>query len=296
MLKGISMREIKVYAFVGESGTGKSYRAQMVAGAYNIKFIIDDGLLIKNNEIVAGSSAKRAPTKIETVRRAIFIEPEQRDEMIKAIEKNRVKSILILGTSDKMVKEIAENLELPKISKTIYITDVATEEEITSAKRMRTTEGKHVIPVPTFEIKKEFSGYLLDPLQIFKTNGIGEEPYISEKSIIRPTFSYIGRFTISDHVFKQIIEYQAPKFDGISKILKILLEKTDKGPKIYVELEVYYGFNIMSELRQFKEKCIKEIERQTTMNVVGLKVVAKKLKMPKLPTLPSIEDITNELD
>ena len=35
--------KIKVYAFVGPSGTGKSYRAQMVAGEYNIHYIIDDG-------------------------------------------------------------------------------------------------------------------------------------------------------------------------------------------------------------------------------------------------------------
>ena len=34
--------KIKVYAFVGPSGTGKSYRAQMVAGEKNINFIIDD--------------------------------------------------------------------------------------------------------------------------------------------------------------------------------------------------------------------------------------------------------------
>lgn len=147
---------IKVYAFVGPSGTGKSYRAQMVSGAYGINFIIDDGLLVKENGIVAGTSAKKAPTKVETVRRALFSEEEQKKEMQEAIKKIKPKAILILGTSDKMVKTIAENLGLPEIQKTIYITDVATEEEIENAKRIRTTEGKHVIPVPTFELKKIF--------------------------------------------------------------------------------------------------------------------------------------------
>ena len=42
--------KIKVYAFVGPSGTGKSYRAQMVANSRNIDYIIDDGLLICGNE------------------------------------------------------------------------------------------------------------------------------------------------------------------------------------------------------------------------------------------------------
>ena len=52
-------KDIKVYAFVGPSGTGKSYRAQMVAGEYDIKYIIDDGILVRNNDIVAGTSAKK---------------------------------------------------------------------------------------------------------------------------------------------------------------------------------------------------------------------------------------------
>ena len=275
-------KDIKVYAFVGPSGTGKSYRAQMVAGEYDIKYIIDDGILVRNNDIVAGTSAKKAPTKIETIKRALFQNEEQRKEMIKAFNKLKPKSVLILGTSDKMVKEIAQNLELPQIEKTIYITDVATEEEINNAKRVRTTEGKHVIPVPTFEIKKDFSGFLLDPLQIFKSKGSGEKPYISEKSIIRPTFSYMGNYTISDTVFRQIIEYIASKTDSITEIIRVRVNKTQDGPSIYVEAEVKYGFNLMTELKKFKEKCIREIERQTTMNVVEMKVIAKKLTLPDL--------------
>ena len=290
------MENIEVYAFVGPSGTGKSYRAQMVAGAYNIKFIIDDGLLVKENAIVAGQSAKKAPTKIETIKKALFNDEKQKSEMQEAIIRLSPKSILILGTSDKMVKTIAENLGLPPIKKTIYITDVATEEEIENAKRIRTTEGKHVIPVPTFELKKDFSGYLLDPLQIFKSQGLNGNPYISEKSIIRPTFNYIGNFTISDNVFKQIIEVQARNIKSISKIIRIRVNKSEEGPNVYIEVEIIYGFNIIAELKKFKEKCIKDIERQTRMNVTEFKIVAKKISVPVIGELPNIEDITKEVD
>ena len=218
------MNKIRVYAFVGPSGTGKSYRAQMVAGENNISYIIDDGLLVNENEVVAGESAKKAPTKIETVKHALFIDEKERKKMINAIRKYKPESILILGTSDSMVEKIAENLELPKIEKTVYIQDVATEAEMKTARNIRVTQGKHVIPVPTFEIKKEFSGYILDPLQIFKSKGSGNKPYISEKSIIRPTFSYLGNFTISDTVFRQIVEYLAKKQDSISKVIRIRIE------------------------------------------------------------------------
>ena len=280
-----NMNNIKVYAFVGPSGTGKSYRAQLVASENEINYIIDDGLLIKDNAVIAGSSAKKAPTKIETVKHALFITEKERDEIRKAIKKYKPEGILILGTSDGMVDKIAENLGLPKISKTIYIKDVATEEEIEKARRIRVTEGKHVIPVPTFELKKDFSGYLLDPLQIFKSKGIGEKPYISEgkgnmpyiaeKSIIRPTFSYLGNFTISDSVFRQIIEYIAIKNNAIFKISKIRVQKSEAGPYIYMEVILNYGFNVIKEIRDFKIKCKKEIERLTTMNVQRIDVLAK---------------------
>jgi len=159
--------KIKVYAFVGPSGTGKSYRAQMVAGERNTHFIIDDGLLIKDNEVVAGESAKKASTKVATVKHALFYEEEEKAEIIKALKKYKPESILILGTSDGMVQKIAANLGLPEILETTYITDVATESEMKTARRIRVTEGKHVIPVQTFEIKKDFSLIFVRPTSNF---------------------------------------------------------------------------------------------------------------------------------
>ena len=273
--------KMKVYAFVGPSGTGKSYRAQMVAGEKDTHFIIDDGLLIKDNEVVAGESAKKASTKVATVKHALFYEEEEKAEIIKALKKYKPQSILILGTSDGMVQKIAANLGLPEISETIYITDVATQTEMETARRIRVTEGKHVIPVPTFEIKKDFSGYLLDPLQIFKSKGKGEKPYISEKSIIRPTFSYLGNFTISDVVFRQIAETLALKVPAIHKVLRTRVEKSEAGPIIYMEVMVTYGFNVIDALKEFKEKAKREIENLTAMNVVSLDVVAKSVYVPE---------------
>lgn len=270
--------KMKTYAFVGPSGTGKSYRAQMVANENGIKYIIDDGLLIRENEVLAGISAKKAPTKIETVRNALFSTEEQRKEIKKIIKKHKPESILILGTSDEMVRRIAENLGFPEISKTIYIQDVATEEEMETARKIRVTQGKHVIPVPTFAIKKDFSGYLLDPLQIFKSTGKGKAPYISEKSIIRPTFSYMGHFKISDNVFKQIIECVASKVEGVYKIPRIIVKKHEgynDGMFIYIEAIIEFGYNINETMSRLKSLIIKEIENLTAMNVLNMEITVK---------------------
>lgn len=273
--------KITVYAFVGPSGTGKSYRAGLVASENGISYIIDDGLFIKENEIIAGNSAKKAPTKIETVKQALFIENQDKDEVIKAIKKHKPEKMLILGTSDGMVKKIASNLGLPEISKFIYITDIATKEEMETARRIRVTEGKHVIPVPTFELKKDFSGYILDPLQIFKSKGSGAKPYISEKSIIRPTFSYLGNFTISDSVFRQIIEYMADRAPAIHKISKTRVDNAGDGPYIYLEVIIRYGYNLINCVQEFKQKVKREIEQLTAMNVQNIEVVVKGIEVPE---------------
>ena len=276
--------KIKTYAFIGPSGTGKSYRAQYVASERGIKYIIYDGLLIKESQVIAGVSAKKAPTKIETVKNALFLTEDKKIEIQKAIKKYRPDSILILGTSDGMVDKIAANLGLPPIAERIYINEVATQEEMDTARRIRVTQGKHVIPVPTFEIKKDFSGYLLDPLQIFKSKGKNEEPYIAEKSIIRPTFSYLGNFTISDSVFKDIIVTVAKKVEGIYKVLKIRVDKTQNdtaGVQLYIEVSIEYGANMMEVLRIFKKETRREIENLTAMYISNVDIVAKQIHFPE---------------
>ena len=119
--------EIRVVAFVGPSGTGKSHRAQMVAKSRGIEYIIDDAILIHQNRLVAGTSAKRANTKIEAVKRALFSVEGQAEEMKAAIKSRKPESILVLGTSDDMVQKIVRNIGLPEIKETVYIEEPATQ-------------------------------------------------------------------------------------------------------------------------------------------------------------------------
>lgn len=272
---------MKVYAFIGPSGTGKSYRAQFVASERGINYIIDDGLLIKENAVIAGASAKKASTKIETVKLALFSKEEQKEEIAEVIKRYKPESIMILGTSDGMVDKIAENLGFPKVAERIYIDQVATKEEMETARRIRVTEGKHVIPVPTFEIKKDFAGYLLDPLQIFKSKGRNEKPYIAEKSIIRPTFSYLGNFQISDTAVRQIVEYVGQKVEGIDRVTKVRVTETDNGMTVYLEVSIIYGCCLIEVLKNVREKIKRELENLTAMYIEAVEVVAKTVIMPE---------------
>ena len=105
----VENKDIRIVAFVGPSGTGKSHRAQMVAKNKGINYIIDDAILIHDNKLIAGTSAKRASTKIESVKRALFSFEGQAEEMKNAIRDKKPDAILILGTSDDMVNKIVKN-------------------------------------------------------------------------------------------------------------------------------------------------------------------------------------------
>lgn len=77
---------MKVVGFVGPSGTGKSHRALWVARSRGIEYIIDDGILIKGNRIVAGVSAKKESTRIGSIKRALFVYDDHVQEVKKAID------------------------------------------------------------------------------------------------------------------------------------------------------------------------------------------------------------------
>ena len=124
---------MRIFALVGASGTGKSYQAISLAQREKIECIIDDGLFIANHKILAGTSAKKERTKIASVKHAIFFYEDYAEEMRKSIIKVNPSSILILGTSEKMVTQIAERLNLPHIEKIFRIEEIATEYEIKRA-------------------------------------------------------------------------------------------------------------------------------------------------------------------
>ncbi len=268
---------MRVVGFIGPSGTGKSHRATWVAKERGIDFIIDDGILIRGNRIVAGRSAKREATKIASVKCALFQSADHAFDVKRAIELYKPSAMLILGTSEGMVEKIASRLEVGPINEKVFITDVASEFEINQARSTRMQQGKHVIPVPTFEIKKDFSGYFLDPLQIFKRKGKGSYQLVGEKSVVRPTFSYLGKYTISDYTIYQIIEHVVSNIEGVSRISRFRAENHPDGIYIEMDLILIYGYIIRPLLRKVQQDVSEEVEKLTALNIKALNLVAKSL-------------------
>ncbi|MTI46756.1 MAG: Asp23/Gls24 family envelope stress response protein [Firmicutes bacterium] len=267
---------MEIMALVGKSGTGKSYKAMMIAKERNINYIIDDGLFISGTKIIAGKSAKRENSTVSAVKRALFMNKSHKEETKTAINKIKPSGILILGTSDKMVRRIAENLELPQITKTIYISDVSTDEEIKLAHEYRNKEGKHVIPVPTFEVKKDFSGYFIDTLRIFKKRESRKEDYF-EKTVVRPTFSYFGKYIISPKVVKDLTKHATTKVTEITRISNVYVKNQENGIRIQLDIEVIYGKSIIMIAQKAQRQIITEVESMTALNILAVDIFVKKM-------------------
>ncbi|MEI8216664.1 MAG: Asp23/Gls24 family envelope stress response protein [Eubacteriales bacterium] len=266
---------MKTFGLVGKSGTGKSYQAMNVCKEKDIDYIIDDGLLISKGIMLEGLSAKRQDTKVGAIKVALFTDEEQKDLILKKLEEVKPESILILGTSVGMIRRIAHRLQLPDFSEIIKIEEITTEKEIETAIKQRNDFGKHVIPVPTVQLKKHFSGYFLDPLNIFR--GWGGMLTFTEKSIVRPSYSYLGKYIIFDNVIGDIVNCIVDDSDGISSA-KTIVRKEETGIIVIVQTTFEFGISIINLAKEFQKNIYTMVENMTAFNIISVNIEVKGLK------------------
>ena len=276
-------KPVQVYALVGESGTGKSFRSKLLAEEYGIHAIIDDGLLIQDDKIVAGRSAKREKTYMGAVRVALFDDKDHRDSVARVLRKTHIKKILLLGTSEKMVSKIAMRLQLPQPQKIIHIEEIATKEEIEKAVKSRHVEGKHVIPVPSIEVKKNypqiFSASMRDffsKQKLFKGKKNGEGKMI-EKSIVQPEFSKKGRVEISEAALTQMVMHCVSECDPDVKIKKITIKTDARGYRLVVTIDVPFGTQLTGKVHRLQQYIIDKIESFTGILIEEVSIIIDKI-------------------
>lgn len=277
------MIDIEVVAFVGPSGTGKSHRAIGVAFDNKCDAIIDDGILIKGTKILAGTSAKNEDNRIQAVKRAIFTDDEHARSVREALQKSTIKRLLIIATSDNMIKKIIGRLYLPEPTKTVYISQIATKQEIKKARYSRLHDGKHIVPVPSVELKPHFTGYFANlPYNIFSKHRKQEKD--ADRSIVRPAFSFYGKLLIADKAIEDIIMIIGKKMLGVDKITDIKVRRrsdNSKGIVIAIEVVLFYGVQIFEVTKQLQAKVKSKVEYMTAMQVKNVNVSIRSLSVRK---------------
>ncbi len=272
---------MEVVAFVGPSGTGKSHHAIGVAFDNRCDAIIDDGLLIKGTKILAGTSAKNEDNRIQAVKRAIFTDDEHARVVREALHKSNIHRLLIIATSDNMINKIVGRLQLAPPVKTVYINQIASKAEIKKARFSRLHEGKHIVPVPTVELKPHFTGYFADlPYNLFSSKRRQEKD--ADRSIVRPSFSFYGKLLIADNAIEDIIQIVGKKQEGVEKVTSIKVRRrsdNSKGIVINVEVVLYYGVKLFAVTKLLQAKIKEKIEYMTAMQVKNVNVSIRSLAL-----------------
>ena len=277
----LPFKKIKVFALIGESGTGKSFRAKLVAQKYEIEYIIDDGLLIRDNRILAGHSAKKETTFLAAVKVALFDEKAERDEVARKLQGEKSKKILILGTSERMVNKIAARLQLPPPSRYIKIEDISTQDEIDKAIRTRRIEGKHVIPVPSIEVKRSYPNIFFNAIKIFRRKSrpavLGVTPSVHEKSVVRPEYSKRGKVIISEAALSQMVIHCVDEYNRDIRIKKILVKDDEMGYRLVITIDVPYGIQLGGNIHELQQYIIDNIERYTGILIEEVNIIIDKI-------------------
>lgn len=267
----------KVYGLIGAPGTGKSFRAFLIADRYNIEFIIDDGLLIKGQKIIAGKSAKKEQYHVTAVKRAIFHEHRHAREVRKALWREKFLSVLILATSENMLNKIIKRLHLQKPYKIIRIEDIATEEEIRLAQKNRLKYGKHVMPIPLMEVKKIYPNIVLHAIHMFVNEPKGlffkkTKKRLIEKTIVRPNFGINGNITISETALLQMVSHCIVEYSKSIKLLKVSIIESDNGFALTLDISVDYSMNMPDTIKNIQNIVKNKIEEFTGIPILKVDI------------------------
>ena len=229
---------IEVYAFVGPAGTGKSQRASHVARQYGIDLIIDDGLVVARGRIMAGRSAKSETNMVRAIRRAIFDYAPHREEVLKYLSARALRApcrLMILATSEGMVRKIIAKLGLNDPVAFIDIHDVATPEEISLALRERREKKQHVVPVARAQIQRNFAGKLVSQIRgLFKSRDRDE----ARNTVVKPPFSFDGKVTIEKDAIQAMCRHLLELGEHVQKIHELEIQADDDSLEINVVLDL----------------------------------------------------------
>ena len=254
------LRGVRVTALIGRSGTGKSFRAQLIATRHGMDLIIDDGLLIRNQKILGGRSAKVANNALAAVKTAVFHDPRAAQGARRRIAAMRPRRVLVLGTSAKMVQLITRRLALPAPHKYLHIEEIASRAEIDAARTARESEGKHIIPVPPVEVRRDYAHMAIDAIRIFWQRGV-----LRNKGMVFEKTEVIGEsrgaVSVSEAALTQMVAHCLHEHDPSLRLARVIVSKSTGAWALEVIVDVPSGAAAGPGLHDLRELIMSSLQR-----------------------------------
>ena len=98
------------------------------------------------------------------------------------------------------------------------------------------------------------------------------------RTVVRPTFSYMGGYRISEAVVVNFATGAAMGTEGIVRVLKTTVKQVPEGIEIYMDIIVKYGVYIPDCGQDAISRIREDIERYTAINVEKAEITVRGLR------------------
>ena len=99
-----------------------------------------------------------------------------------------------------------------------------------------------------------------------------------EKSVVRPTYSYLGEYIISEKVISDIVHYVCARSGDVATVVRVTAVKQEDGIKIEIIVYMRYGCRIIDAARHLQRRAAEEVEKMTAFNVEAVDIEVRGLK------------------
>jgi uncharacterized alkaline shock family protein YloU len=122
-------------------------------------------------------------------------------------------------------------------------------------------------------------------MRLRRRRGHGTEPggQDTERTVVRPTFSSLGNYSISDEAMRMMIEIILRRIRGVDSLLYFTADNEIAGVVFNMELSLIYGFNAPQVLRDVQERVSQLVEEYTSINVISVNVKACRVVHASMP-------------
>ena len=116
------------------------------------------------------------------------------------------------------------------------------------------------------------------PLRKFLAWGTGREEGDNEKTVVRPTYSYLGEYFISQQVIEDIVTIIGAELPGVTRILSVAAEKRNGQLRVKIAATFNLDETIVETAKRMQEKCAYRLEEMTAFAIDQINIQIKEIE------------------
>ncbi len=99
-----------------------------------------------------------------------------------------------------------------------------------------------------------------------------------EKTIVRPTYSYLGEYKLSTSVISDIVIYSSKGIKGVKNVDRVAVGESPQGKIIELIAYLDYGVSIPEVGRQLQMQIASRVKAMTALNLNAVNIEVRTAK------------------